>query len=183
MLRTRRVHAYRSRRAALLCETTVVARLWTTVVVELPSGHSKGGGFSSAALEGSAALPSGNRPQNRAKGADPRTGNLKMAESVSVLACLCRGFPGSGSLVLRPLPLRVPVWLLSSSCFFPLAAGVTFQLPAGGTSGQTQGHGPKNRSFQVSLLTQYVFNLDFAYGAASVLTDRGCVCRGGERSR
>ena len=40
-------------------------RLWTTVVDELPSGHSKGGGFSSAALEGSAALSSGT---------DPRTG-------------------------------------------------------------------------------------------------------------
>ena len=34
-------------------------------MVELPGGHSKGGGFSSAALEGSVALPSG---------ADPRTG-------------------------------------------------------------------------------------------------------------
>ena len=29
--------------------------------------------------------------------------------------------------------------------FLLLAAGVTFQLPAGGTSGQTQGHPPKNR--------------------------------------
>ena len=38
----------------------------TTVVDELPSWHSKGGGFSSAAL--------GHRPQKRAKGADPRTG-------------------------------------------------------------------------------------------------------------
>ena len=38
----------------------------------------------------------------------------------------------------------VPVCLCSFSCFFPLAAGVTFQLPEGGTSGQTQGHPPKN---------------------------------------
>ena len=87
------------------------ARLWTTVVDELPGGHSKGGGFSSAALEGSVALPSG---------ADPRTGQraptqepaITKAKRVSarvfcllpVLACLCRGFPGSGSLVLRPCP-------------------------------------------------------------------------------
>ena len=35
-------------------------------MVELPSWHSKGGGFSGTAL--------GQRPQNRAKGADPRTG-------------------------------------------------------------------------------------------------------------
>ena len=75
----------------------------TTVVDELPSWHSKGGGFSSAAL--------GHRPQNRAKGADPRTGNLKGEKwfcqvfcLLPVLACLCRGFPGSGSLVLRPCP-------------------------------------------------------------------------------
>ena len=79
-----------SRRAALICQTSQKtklvespgrcsreARLWTTVVVELPSGHSKGGGFSSAALEGSASAALGHRPQNRAKGADPRTGTPK----------------------------------------------------------------------------------------------------------
>ena len=82
------------------------ARLWTTVVDELSSGHSKGGGFSSAALKGSAALPSG---------ADPRTGQRAPTQEpallkgekcfrTGVLACLCRGFPGSRSLVLRPCP-------------------------------------------------------------------------------
>ena len=56
-------------------------------------------GFSSAAL--------GRRPQNRAKGADPRTGTPKKGRNVFLhwfLACLCQGFPGSGSLVLRPCP-------------------------------------------------------------------------------
>ena len=122
---------------------------------ELPSWHSKGGGFSGAAL--------GHRPQNRAKGADPRTGQraptqepaISKAKSVSarvfcllpVLACLCRGFPGSGSLVLRPCPFGFLLVVVPPDVSFPLAAGVTFQLPAGGTSGQAQGHRPKNRPF------------------------------------
>ena len=58
-------------------------------------------------------------------------------------AC-CRGFPGSGSLVLRPLSLRVPCLVfVPPDVSFLLAAGVTFQLPAGGTSGQAQGHRPE----------------------------------------
>ena len=81
------------------------ARLWTTVVDELPSGHSKGGGFSSAAL--------GRRPQNRAKGADPRTGTPKKGET-----CFCSGswpacagaFLVSGRWFSGPAP--------SGSCLF-----------------------------------------------------------------
>ena len=161
------------------------ARLWTTVVDELPGGHSKGGGFSGAALEGSVALPSG---------ADPRTGQRAPTQGPALqkrakrVSALVPGLPVPGLSWSRvagspALPLRVPVSLLSSSCFFPLAAGVTFQLPAGGTSGQTQGHRPKNRSLLGIPPYAVFFNLDFAYGAASVLTDRGRVCRGGVRFR
>ena len=116
--------------------------------VELPSWHSKGGGFSGTAL--------GHRPQNRAKGTDPRTGTLKRETCFcpGVLSSLCpglpcRGFPGSRSLVLRSCPGGFLFVLCPASCFFPLAAGVTFQLPAGGTSGQVSflfGRRPKNRS-------------------------------------
>ena len=111
---------------------------------ELPSWHTKGGGFSSAAL--------GHRPQNRAKGADPRTGNLKGEKCFcpGVLSSPCPGLPVPGLSWFRvpgspALPLRVPVCFGSASFFFQLAAGVAFQLPAGGTSGQAQGHRPKNR--------------------------------------
>ena len=101
-------------------------------------------GFSSAAL--------GHRPQNRAKGADPRTGNLKGEKCFcpGVLSPPCPGPPVPGLSWFRvsgspALPLRVPVCFCSATCFFLLAAGVAFQLPAGGTSGQAQGHRPKNR--------------------------------------
>ena len=116
----------------------------TTVVDEFPSWHSKGGGFSSAAL--------GHRPQNRAKGADQRTGNLKGEKCFcpAVLSSPCPGPPVPGLswflFVGSPaLPLRVPLCLGSASCFFLLAAGVAFLLPGGGTSGQAQWHRPKNR--------------------------------------
>ena len=105
-------------------------------MVELPSWHSKGGGFSGTAL--------GHRPKNRHSSKANRVSAL-VSCLFPVLACLCRGFPGSGSLVSPALPLRVPLCFCSASCFFLLAAGVTFQLPAGGTSGQAQGHRPKNR--------------------------------------
>ena len=50
-----------------------------------------------------------------------------------------------GRWFLRPCPFGFPFVFCSASCFFLLAAGVTFQLQAGGTSGQSQGHRPKNR--------------------------------------
>ena len=50
-----------------------------------------------------------------------------------------------GRWFLRPCPFGFLFVFGSASCFFILAAGVTFQLPAGGTSGQAQGHRPKNR--------------------------------------
>ena len=86
----------------------------------------------------------GHRPKNRHSSKAKRVSAL-VSCLFPVLACLCRGFPGSGSLVLRPCPFGFLFVFCSASCFFLLAAGVTFQLPAGGTSGQAQGHRPKNR--------------------------------------
>ena len=139
----------------------------------------RGGGFSGTAL-----------------GADPRTGQraptqepaLSKAKRVSarVFPLSWPAWPGLSWFWVAgspALPRRVPVWFLSSSCFFPLAAGVTFQLPAGGTSGQAHGHQPKYRPFQGISLFGLCFNLDLAYGVASVLTDKGRVCRGGVRFR
>ena len=102
-------------------------------------------GFSSAAL--------GHRPQNQAKGADPRTGTPQKRNvflpgcsvfSLSWPAC-AGAFLVPGLWFSGPAP-SVSCLFCSARCFFLLAAGVTFQLPAGGTSGQAQkGHRPKNR--------------------------------------
>ena len=86
----------------------------------------------------------GRRPKNRHSSKAKRVSAL-VSCLIPVLACLCWGFPGSGSLVLRPCPFGFLFVFCSASCFFLLAAGVTFQLPAGGTSGQAQRHRPKNR--------------------------------------
>ena len=151
-----------------------------TKLVESPGRDSE--------AEGSVALPSG---------ADPRTGQRAPTQEPALplrqnkflpRSSPCPGLPVPGLswfLVAGSpaLPRRVPVWFLSSSCFFPLAASVTFQLPAGGTSGQAHGHRPKNRPSQSISLFALCFNLDFAYGVASVLTDRGRVCRGDVRFR
>ena len=107
----------------------------TTVVVESPGRDSKkGGGFSGTAL--------GRRPQNRTKGADPRTGTLKRETCFcpGVLSSLCPGLPCRASQVPGRCfsgPAAAGSCLFcSASCLFPLAAGVTFQLPGRGTSGQ-----------------------------------------------
>ena len=109
----------------------------TTVVDELPSWHSKGGGFSSAAL--------GHRPQNRAKGADPRTGNLKGEKCFcpGVLSSPCPGLPVPGLSWFRvagspALPLRFPV------CLVPLV--VSFYWPrASRSSSRREGRRVKRR--------------------------------------
>ena len=145
VLRTRRAHAYRSRRAALICQTSherhaFGPQSWTSC----PAGTRK--------AEGSAALPSGAVPRTVQRAPTQEPALQKKAKRVSALV---PGLPVPGLSWFQvagspALPLRVPVCFCSASCFFLLAAGVTFQLPAGGTSGQTQGHRPKNRPFQVS---------------------------------
>ena len=74
------------------------ARLWTTVVDELPSGHSKGGGFSSAALEGSVALPSGADPRTVQKAPTQEPALQKKGET-----CFCTGsWPACARAFLVP---------------------------------------------------------------------------------
>ena len=70
---------------------------------ELPSGHSKGGGFSSAALGGSAALPSGTDPRTGQKGADPRTGTPQR-RNVFLPGCFVSSlsWPACGGAFLVP---------------------------------------------------------------------------------
>ena len=68
-----------------------------------------------------------------------------------VLACMCRGFPGSGSLVLRPCPFGF--------LFLFVPPGVSFYWPrASCSSSQREGRrancrgtDPRTGSFQVSL--------------------------------
>ena len=100
-------------------------------------------GFSSAAL--------GHRPQNRAKGADPRTGTPQR-RNVFLPGCfvLSLSWPACGGAFLGSpaLPLRVPVCFCSALCFFLLAAGVTFQLPAGGRRVKRRGTDPRTGFFR-----------------------------------
>ena len=121
---------------------------------ELPSWHSKGGGFSSAAL--------GHRPQNRAKGADPRTGNLKGEKCfcpvfclLPVLACLCLVSPGSGSRVPRPCPFGFLFVLVPPhvSFYWPRASRSSSQRE--GRRVKRKGTDPRTGLFEVSLFTQY----------------------------
>ena len=93
--------------------------------------------------EGSVALPSGAGPRTgqRAPTQGPALSNAKRVSALvscllSVLACRVGASLVPGSLLLRSCPGGFLFVLCSASCFFPLAAGVTFQLPAGGTSGQ-----------------------------------------------
>ena len=116
-------------------------------------------GFSSAAL--------GHRPQNRAKGADPRTGNLKgeKCSCPGVLSSPCPGlpvpglswFPGrwfSGPCPFGFLFLFVPP---DVSFHWPRASRSSSQregrrVKIRGTDPRTgTGHRPKDRLFQVSL--------------------------------
>ena len=85
----------------------------------------------------------GRRPKNR-QSQRRNVFSALVSCLLPVLGCLFRGFPGSGSLVLRSCPFGFLFALVPPHVFFLLAAGVTFQLPAGGRSGQAQGHRPKN---------------------------------------
>ena len=112
-------------------------------------------GFSSAAL--------GHRPQNRAKGADPRTGNLKGEKCfcpvfclLPVLACLCLVSPGSGSRVPRPCPFGFLFVLVPPhvSFYWPRASRSSSQRE--GRRVKRKGTDPRTGPFrEVSLLTQY----------------------------
>ena len=115
--------------------------------------------------EGSAALPSGTA-QNRAKGADPRTGNLKGEKCfcpvfclLPVLACLCLVSPGSGSRVPRPCPFGFLFVLVPPhvSFYWPRASRSSSQRE--GRRVKRKGTDPRTGLFEVSLFTQYFFNL------------------------
>ena len=225
MLRTRRAHAYRSRRAALICQTSherhaFGPQLWTSC----PAGTRK--------AEGSAALPSrvqqrcpraptpepgkghrpqnrakgadprtgqraptpepgkGRRPQNRAKGADPRTGTPKKGET-----CFCTGsWPTCAGAFLVPgrwFPSPAP----SGSCLFwfrhlflSIGRGRHVPAPSGRDVGSNSGAPTQEPAFSGIPIHLLLFNLVFAYSAASVLvgevSEAVYECgRGGERSR
>ena len=107
--------------------------------------------------EGSVALPSGHRPPEPGKGRRPKNRHSSKAKRVSalvsclpVLACLCRGFPGSGSLVLFFVPPHV-------SFHWPRASRSSSRregrrVKRRGTDPRTgTGRRPKDRLFQVPL--------------------------------
>ena len=164
VLRTRRAHAYRSRRAALICQTShkrhaFGPQLWTSC----PAGT---------------ALPS--RVQQRCprapspepcKGRRPKNRHSKKRRNVFLLwflACLCRGFPGSRSLVLRPCPFGflfvfVPPHV---SFYWPRASCSSSQRE--GRRVKPRGTDPRTGLFRYPLHF-VLFNLVFAYSAASVL--------------
>ena len=113
-------------------------------------------------------------------GADPRTEQRKLnakrlflvvlrAGGARLLVAVAASWPGA------LVPLAFGFWFFSFSLapvsgdvprnvrFRLVAAGVTFQLPAGGTSSQTHGHRPKYRLFQVFPFYAVFFNLGLAY--------------------
>ena len=186
MLRTRRAHAYRSRRAALICQTSherhaFGPQLWTSC----PAGTRK--------AEGSTALPS--RVQQRCpraptpepgKGRRPKNRHSKKAKRVSarvfcllpVLACLWRGFPGSGSLVLRPCPFGF-LFFLFRLMFLFIGRGRHVPAPGGRDVGSSSGAPTQEPVFSGISLHLVLFNLLFGEVSEAVYE-----CgRGGERSR
>ena len=144
-------------------------------MVELPSWHSKGGGFSSAALGGSAALPSGTDPRTgqRAPTQEPALLKGETCFCPGVLSSPCPGLPVAGLSWFRvagspALPLRVPVCFVPPDVSFPWprASRSSSQregrrVKRRGTDPRTgTGHRPKDRLFQVPLST-YVFLVYF----------------------
>ena len=115
-----------------------------TSMVESPSWHSKGGGFSGTSL-GRRANGADPSTEQQRKGTDPKNRH-SLNEMCFVPGVRLSLWPGWlprflfwGALFPGPV-LSVVLFL-----FLLLAAGVTFQLLEGGTSGQTQGHRPKNQ--------------------------------------
>ena len=148
-------------------------------------GDSRGGGFS------------GTGP--RAPTQVPALSKVKCVASLwpfPVLAgrALGFGFPGSPALSWR-VPVRVFCslsWSVVLSFFFPpfsgdvpstvpfflLAANIAFQLPKGGTSGQTQGHRPKYR-YRATVPRNGFFRCptlrSIFYPLPSLCTRRSCI--------
>ena len=83
-------------------------------------------------------LPSGADPrtERRAPTPEPVVSKRKVKRPWCPVSCLCwLAVPGFFLVSVRWLSCWVPAWFLSvfsfSFCLFPLAAGVTFQLPDG----------------------------------------------------
>ena len=123
-------------------------------------------GFSGTAL--------GRRPQNRTKGADPRTGNLK-AETCfcpGVLSSPCPGLPVPGLSWFR-LPGSLALPLLVPFMFLFTGRGRHVPAPSGRDAGSSSewaptqepelGTDPRTGFFQVSPFTQYVYIFSAMY--------------------
>ena len=171
-------------------------------MVELPSWHSKGGGFSSAALGGSAALPWGTDPRTGQRAPTQEPALLKGEKcfcpgvlSLPVLARLCRGFPGSGSLVLWPCPFGFLVVFVPPivSFYWPRASRSSSQregrrVKLRGTDPRT-GTGPDPRTgffrypstcvvvvflIALALLFSFLFATLFSEGVSITVFIDGC---------
>ena len=129
--------------------------------------------------EGSVALPSGVQQRcpraptpEPGKGRRPKNRHSSKAKRVSalvscllpVLACLCRGFPGSGSLVLRPCPFGFLFVFVPPdvSFYWPRASRSSSRregrrVRRRGTDPRTgTGRRPKDRLFQVPSITTFL---------------------------
>ena len=120
---------------------------------ELPSGHSKGGGFSSAALEGSAALPSGTDPRTgqRAPTQEPALQKGEKCFCPGVLSLPCPGLPLPGLSWFRvagspALPLRV--CFLFRLMFLSTGRGRHVPAPSGRDVGSSSGTDPRTGFFR-----------------------------------
>ena len=155
--------------------------LWTTVVDELPSGHSKGGGFSSAALGGSVALPSGTDPRTgqRAPTQEPALQKGEKCFCPGVLSSPCPGLPVPGLSCFRvagspALPLRVPVCFLFRLMFLSTGRGRHVPAPSGRDVGSNAGAPTQEPALSRYPLYAVRFNLDFAYKRTSAWWFSSC---------
>ena len=174
-------HACRSRRAALLCNA-LGPQLWTSC----PAGTRK--------AEGSAALPSGAVPRTVQRAPTQEPALQKKAKRVSarvfcllpVLACLCRGFPGSGSLILWPCPFGfLFVFPTDVSLYWPRASRSSSQRE--GRRVKRRGTDPRTGFFRypstcvvvvfliaLALLFPFLFATLFSEGVSFIVFFGGC---------
>ena len=117
---------------------------------ELPSGHSKGGGFSSAALEGSAALPSGAVPRTVQRAPTQEPALQKKAKR---FPSWCPGLPVPGLSGFRvagfsgPAP-SVSCLFLFRLMFLSTGRGRHFPAPSGRDVGSSSKRAPTQEPVQ-----------------------------------
>ena len=172
------------------------ARLWTTVVDELPSGALERRRVQQRCPRAFAPLPSGAVPRTvqRAPTQEPAISKAKSGSETCVLSSPCPGLPVPGLSWFQVAGFSGPA--PSGSCLFlfrlmflSTGRGRHVPAPSGRDVGSSAGAPTQEPAFSGIPLHLVLFNLVFAYSAASVLIGEVSEAavyecgRGGERSR